>query len=84
MAVNYEGQRESLIEREHALHDRLAEITRRITNAKATLQIYEEQLQDTLAELNQVRQKLDELNKRLEGMWHGPLYGEDDANRPGG
>ena len=84
MAVNYEGQRAALIEREHALHDRLAEITRRITNARATLQIYEEQLQDTLAELTQVREKLDELNKRLEGMWHGPLYSDDERSRPNG
>jgi uncharacterized coiled-coil DUF342 family protein len=84
MAINYDGQRDALLEREHELHDRLAEITRRITNARATLQIYEEQLQATLSELTEVRQKIDDVNKMLEGMWHGPLYGGDKRNRPQG
>jgi DNA repair exonuclease SbcCD ATPase subunit len=84
MAVDNGAQREALMERENALHDRLAEITRRITNARATLQRYEEQLQDTIVELTEVRQKLDELDKLLEGMWHGRLYSDDNRSRPSG
>jgi flagellar hook-associated protein FlgK len=71
MANSYARRRETLLEEEHQLHDRLAEITRRLTNARATMQFYEDQLQATLAELNRISGQLAELNQSTESAWRG-------------
>jgi chromosome segregation ATPase len=74
MGSESDNRRKELEALEHTLHDRLAEITRRLSSARATLQIYEDALQKTLGELTQVHAEIDELNKQLEANWNRTGY----------
>ena len=74
MINNQAGRREYLLEEEHLLHDRLAEITRRLTNARATMQFYEDQLQGTLAELSRISTQLADLNQKVASVWQAPGF----------
>lgn len=73
MTDNLQSQRKMLAEREDKLHDRLAEITGRLMEAKAVAQMCEIDMRDTLIELNQVRIQLESLNRKLESYWHQPV-----------
>lgn len=73
-------RRDRLQEEEHALHDRLVEITRRLSNARATLQFYEDQLQATLAELSRTSAQLAEINQSVEAAWKVTEYPSGTGN----
>jgi len=73
-------RRKALLEEEHLLHDRLAEITRRLTSVKATMQFYEDQLQATLAELSRISVQLAELNQQVDSVWQTPGYSAGSGN----
>jgi chromosome segregation ATPase len=76
------NRRKELETLEHTLHDRLAEITRRLTSVRATLQIYEDALQKTLGELTQVRAEIEELDKQLEANWNRTGYIKESKQGP--
>lgn len=82
MRSEIKNRRQELEVLEHTLHDRLAEITRRLSNARTTLQLYEDALQKTLGELTQVHTEIDELDKQLEASWNRTGYGNSSQNSP--
>ena len=61
-----------LEQREKRLHEQLAEDTRQLQIARATLKRCEASLEKTLKELHDVRQEYDELTRMIEGLWNGP------------
>ena len=70
-----------LEEREKQLHEQLSEQTRRLQMAQAQVKFYEEAMQQTLADLLEIRQERDEITTLLEHVWNGP--GQQQANISG-
>ena len=81
MATDYLAKREELAAHKNTLHDRLAEITQRLSNTRATLQIYEEALQKTVTELTRVREQLEDLDRKIESTWNRPGYNNGGESR---
>ena len=68
-------KRLKLEEKEKKLHEKLAEDTRRLQNARAHVKLCEEVMEQTIKELTDVRQQRNELTELLEGVWNGPIAG---------
>jgi hypothetical protein len=60
-----------LEKQERMLHERLADDTRRLQSARAQLKLCEEALEQTLAELHEVKKRKQEITGLLESMWNG-------------
>ena len=69
------SKRIELEKRERMLHERLAEDTRRMQSARAQLKLCEEALEQTLAELHEVKKEKKEITGLLESMWNGSTTG---------
>ncbi len=81
MAIDYRALRDELATKENILHDRLAEITQRLSNARATIQIYEEALQKTVTELTKVREELEDVDRKIESTWNRPAFSNGEGSR---
>jgi chromosome segregation ATPase len=64
-------KRMELEKQERMLHERLADDTRRLQSARAQLKLCEEALEQTLAELHEVKKRKQEITGLLESMWNG-------------
>lgn len=65
------SKRIELEKQEKMLHERLADDTRRLQSARAQLKLCEEALEQTLAELHDVKQQKKAITGLLESMWNG-------------
>jgi hypothetical protein len=65
------SKRIEIEKRERMLHERLAEDTRRMQSARAHLKLCEEALEQTLAELHEVKKEKKAITGLLESMWNG-------------
>lgn len=65
------AKRIELEKREKMLHERLANDTRRLQSARAHLKLCEEALDQTLAELHEVKEQKKAITGLLESMWNG-------------
>lgn len=69
------AKRIELEKRERMLHERLAEDTRRLQSARAQLKLCEDSLEQTLAELHEVKKEKKAITGLLESMWNGKSSG---------
>ncbi|MBK8904589.1 MAG: hypothetical protein IPM53_25650 [Anaerolineaceae bacterium] len=65
------AKRIELEKRERMLHERLTEDTRRLQSARVQLKLCEDALEQTLAELHEVKKEKKEITGMLESMWNG-------------
>ncbi|MCC6606633.1 MAG: hypothetical protein IT327_25720 [Anaerolineae bacterium] len=65
------AKRIELEKRERMLHERLAEDTRRLQSARVQLKLCEDALEQTLAELHEVKNEKKAITGLLESMWNG-------------
>lgn len=75
-------KRMELEKRERKLHEQLAEDTRRLQTARAHLQMCEKAMEQTLAELHDVKQQKKEVTNLLESMWNGPQGQQPQPSKP--
>ena len=69
------AKRIELEKQERMLHERLAEDTRRLQQARTQLKMCEEALEHTLAELHEIKKQKKEITGLLESMWNGNTTG---------
>lgn len=65
------SKRIELEKKERMLHERLAEDTRRLQSARTQLKLCEDALEQTLAELHEIKKQKKEITGLLESMWNG-------------